>query len=325
MLYMIKNSTWLALIISLPTSNATARMRIWRALKSAGCGVLRDGVYLLPDSKAAVFSLEQQATAVIEAGGTAQIVKLCGTHSSQDTSFCKLFERTDDYAALKQEIDAFLGTMPPKNLIASTRALKRIARDFASVSAIDFFPGPAREQIAMSLDKATAELAAATHPDEPRSTQGKIKQLKREDFQKRTWATRKRMWIDRMASAWLIRRFIDPSATFKWLHKPQDCPKNVLGFDFDGANFTHVDSLVTFEVLLTTFIHEPDPALLRLAAVVHFLDVGGIPVAEAHGLELILKGTRERCTDDDQLLDEAAKIFDDLYSSYSNGESMHEQ
>lgn len=322
---MIKNLTWLALIISLPTSNATARMRIWRALKSAGCGVLRDGVYLLPENEAAAFSLEQQATEVIEAGGTAQIVKLCGTHSSQDTGFRRLFERTDDYAALRQEIDAFLGSMPIQNLVASTRALKRIARDFASVSAIDFFPGPAREQIALSLDKATAELAAVTHPDEPRSTQGKIKQLKHEDFQQRTWATRKRLWVDRMASAWLIRRFIDHEAKFKWLNKPQDCPKHALGFDFDGATFTHVGPLVTFEVLLATFIHEPDPALLRLATVVHFLDAGGIPVAEAHGLEMILKGMRERCTDDDQLLHEASQIFDDLYSSYSNEENLHEQ
>lgn len=316
---------WLALIISLPSTNATARMRIWRALKSNGCGVLRDGVYLLPESDAAVLILEQQAIEVTQAGGTAQIVKLGSMHPAQDTGFRSLFDRTDDYSLLKQEIDALLAAMTTQNLIASTRALKRIARDFASVSAIDFFPGPAREQIALSLDKATTELAAATHPDEPRSTPGKIKQLKREDFQQRTWATRKRLWVDRMASAWLIKRFIDIDATFKWLNKPQDCPKSALGFDFDGATFTHVASLVTFEVLLATFIHEPDPALLKLATVVHFLDAGGIPVAEAHGLEMILKGMRERCTDDDQLLNEASRIFDDLYSSYSNEENLHEQ
>lgn len=318
-------TSWLALIISLPSTNATARMRIWRALKSNGCGVLRDGVYLLPESDAAVLILEQQAVEVTQAGGTAQIVKLSSMHPAQDTSFRSLFDRTADYSLLKQEIDALLAAMTTQNLTASTRALKRIARDFASVSAIDFFPGPAREQIALSLDKATTELAAATHPDEPRSTQGKIKQLKREDFQQRTWATRKRLWVDRMASAWLIRRFIDHEARFKWLNKPQDCPKSALGFDFDGATFTHVASLVTFEVLLATFIHEPDPALLKLATVVHFLDAGGIPVAEAHGLEMILKGMRERCTDDDQLFQEASRIFDDLYSSYSNEENLHEQ
>jgi len=312
---------WLTLIISLPTSNATARMRVWRALKSAGCGVLRDGVYLLPDSAAATLSLAQQAAEVIAAGGIAHIVKLASTHAAQDLSFRKLFDRTDDYAAIKHDVDAFIATMDTQNLLASKRKLKRLSSDFAAISAIDFFPGPAREQIALLLDQATAELAAVANPDEPRSIQGKIKKLKREDYQKRIWATRKRMWIDRMASAWLIKRFIDHAARFKWLNKPQDCPKNALGFDFDGASFTHVGSLVSFEVLLASFIHQPDPALARLAAVVHYLDAGGIPVAEAHGLELILKGMRERCKDDDQLLTEASTIFDDLYLTYTNEES----
>ena len=322
---MNKSDPWLSLIISLPTSNATARMRIWRALKSLGCGVLRDGVYLLPDNAATTRSLEQQAAEILDAGGTAQIVKLHSTLPSQDIAFRELFNRTDDYATLKQAIGLFVGTLPTQNLLASKRTLKRLARDFAAISAIDFFPGPAREQIALLLDKATAGLASVTHPDEPHAAKGKIKKLKREDFQSRTWATRKHLWVDRMASAWLIRRFIDPAANFKWLNKPQDCPKSALGFDFDGASFTHVGSLVTFEVLLASFNIEPDPALLRLAEVVHFLDVGGIPVAEAHGLELVLKGMRERCADDDDLLKEVAKIFDDLYLIYTNEESTHEQ
>ncbi len=315
---------WLALIISLPTSNATARMRVWRALKSAGCGVLRDGVYLLPDSPAAALSLQQQAAEVIAADGTAHIVKLSSTHAAQDLSFRKLFERTDDYVSLKHDVDAFTSTMGTQNSLVNKRSLKRLTRDFAAISAIDFFPGAAREQIALLLAQATAEQAAISNPDEPRPIQGKIKKLKREDYQKRTWATRKRMWVDRMASAWLIKRFIDPAASFKWLNKPQDCPKSALGFDFDGASFTHVGSLVSFEVLMTSFIHQPDRALERLAAVVHYLDAGGIPVAEAHGLALILKGMRVRCKDDDQLLIEASTIFDDLYVSYTQEENKDE-
>lgn len=322
---MINSQNWLSLIISLPTSNATARMRIWRALKSMGCGVLRDGVYLLPDSAEAARGLEQQAAEIIDAGGIAQIVKLQATQPNQDLTFRKLFDRTDDYVVLKQEIDAFHNTLPAQNLLASKRLLKRLARDYAMLSAIDFFPGAARDQIAILLDNASSELAATSNADEPQPTQGIIKKLKREDYQQRTWATRKRLWVDRMTSAWLIRRFIDPAASFKWLQTPQDCPKNALGFDFDGATFTHVGSLVTFEVLLATFELDRNPALARMAAVVHFLDVGGIPVAEAAGLEMILKGMRERCADDDDLLSEAAIIFDDLYQTYSNEESTHEQ
>jgi len=322
----MRNSiNWLSLIISLPTANATARMRIWRSLKSMGCGVLRDGVYLLPDSEAAAHCLEHQATEILTAGGTAHIVKLCSTHPAQDIAFRTLFNRTEDYAALKQNIELFLGTLPTQNLLASKRGLKRLARDFAAISAIDFFPGAARDQVALVLDKASAELEIATHPDEPHSSKGKIKKLNQKEYQKHIWATRKHLWVDRMASAWLISRFIDPAAKFIWLNKPQDCPKSALGFDFDGAHFTHVGSLVTFEVLLASFSLEPDPALQRIAAVVHYLDVGGIPVTEAHGLELVLKGMRERCADDDHLLKDAARVFDDLYNTYTNEESKHEQ
>ena len=322
---MILNNIWLTLIISLPTSNPSARMRIWRALKSAGCGVLRDGVYLLPESQAAALWFEQQAAEIVAAGGIAHIVRLSSTDAAQELSFQKLFDRTGDYATLKQEIDALIGTLATLNPVSSKRALKRLERDFTLLAAIDYFPSAAREQIALLLDKASHELAAVSNPDEPRPVQGKIKKLKHADYQNRIWATRKHMWVDRMASAWLIKRFIDPAAKFKWLNKPQDCPKTALGFDFDGAKFTHVGSLVTFEVLLASFNLDDDSALTRLAAVVHYLDAGGIPVAEAHGLELVLKGMRERCRNDDALVSEASRIFDDLYMTYSNEDNKHEQ
>lgn len=322
---MNNNTSWLVLIMSLPTSNATARMRIWRALKSTGCGVLRDGVYLLPESPAAHITLQQQASAVMQAGGTAQVLKLGTTHPQQDITFHALFDRTNEYASLKLEADKLLQSLAKETVTASKRILKRLTREFAALSDIDFFPGPAREQIGQLLSTVTAELAAIAHPDEPRSAKGEVKRLKSKEYQNRTWATRKRLWIDRMASAWLIRRFIDPGAKFLWLNKPQDCPKNTLGFDFDGAAFSHIGSLVTFEVLLASFNLEVDPALERLASLVHFLDVGGIPVAEAHGLQMVLKGMRERCQDDDSLLNEAAKIFDDLYLIYTNEERDHEQ
>ena len=116
-----------------------------------------------------------------------------------------------------------------------------------------------------------------------------------------------------MASAWLIKRFIDPKARFRWLKNPKDCPRAALGFDFDGATFTHVGARVTFEVLVASFGLEDDKALVRLGELVHFLDVGGVPVAEARGLEMILAGAREQHHDDNKLLAEAGKNFDYLY------------
>lgn len=316
---------WLTLIISLPTKNATARMRIWRALKSEGCGVLRDGVYLLPDNETANLALQRQATEVIQAGGTAYVLKLGSTTPTQDATFRDLFDRTDHYAALKSEIDGLRSALGSHNIPATKRSLLRLERDFEAMAAIDFFPGAAREQTGTSLAQAMTALSSLSNPDEPKSTVGEIKRLHTDNFQHRTWATRKRLWVDRMASAWLISRFIDPGASFIWLDKPEHCPESALGFDFDGAAFTHIGSLVTFEVLLHSFSLEADSALARLAALIHFLDVGGIPVAEAAGLEMILKGTRERCADDDTLRVDTSNIFDDLYMAFSNAEKQHEQ
>ncbi|MBW8816611.1 MAG: chromate resistance protein, partial [Caulobacterales bacterium] len=122
--------------------------------------------------------------------------------------------------------------------------------------------------------------------------------------------------IDRVASAWLIRRFIDPAAKFLWLAKPTDCPKKALGFDFDGATFTHVGDRVSFETLMASFGCDDDPALLRLAAMVHVLDVGGEPVPEAAGFEAVMAGARARLDDDDALLVEMAGVLDSLYAHF---------
>jgi hypothetical protein len=124
-----------------------------------------------------------------------------------------------------------------------------------------------------------------------------------------------------MASAWLIRRFIDRKAKFLWLDNPKKCPKSAIGFDFDQASFTHVGGRVTFEVLAASFGLESDPALMRIAAIVHCLDVGGVPVAEAPGIEAVLAGLRAAAANDDKLLAEASRVFDGLYKNYEPEQS----
>ena len=102
-----------------------------------------------------------------------------------------------------------------------------------------------------------------------------------------------------------------------WIESPRQRPRRAVGFDFDGAEFSHVDNRITFEVLLTSFGLDHDPALTALGAVVHFLDVGGIPVADAKGLETMLRGIKEKARSDDALLAEAMRIFDHFYSAYA--------
>jgi hypothetical protein len=278
-------------------------MRVWRALRALGCGTLRDGVYLLPESDAHAAALSQIAEDVKSVEGTADMFLVSARDEIQRGQLVALFDRSEDYARLLQAVGA---------ADSDARAVRALRREFAALTAIDFFPGEARRQAEQGL--AALEAAAS---GEPGSVSRKIRRLASADFQGRTWATRKHLWVDRMASAWLIRRFIDRKAAFLWLDDPKRCPKTALGFDFDGATFTHVDGRVTFEVLAASFGLAGDPAIARIAAIVHCLDVGGVPVAEAPGIEAVLAGARATARDDDKLLAEARRLFDNLYRNYT--------
>ena len=310
---------WRMLIISLPSRSATPRMRVWRALKALGAAVLRDGVYLLPDSEAATQALAAQASEVIGSGGTAQVLVLDQPDLEQERHFRSLFDRNPDYSRLIENLRAFRAGLRRRGRSQATRTIKQLRREYDAVRATDYFAGPAAEQAGQALSEAEAALAALLSPGEPQPQTGRIARLDIKAYRNRTWATRARPWVDRMGSAWLIKRFIDSKARFLWLKDPKDCPRNALGFDFDGATFTHVGARVTFEVLLASFGLDGDKALVRLGELVHFLDVGGVPVAEARGLEMILTGAREQYRDDDKLLAEAGKNFDYLYQAYSEG------
>lgn len=294
---------FLTLFISLPTKESTGRMRVWRALRALGCATLRDGVYLLPDSSSHAAALLQVADDVKSVKGTADLFLLSERDDIQHETLVTLFDRTADYARLLTAITATGAD--------DAKALRTLRREFQALSAIDFFPGEARRQIEDAL--VALEVAAT---GEPSDSAGKIRRLVRADFQGRTWTTRQHLWVDRMASAWLIRRFIDQAASFVWFDTAKHCPKNALGFDFDGATFTHVDGRVSFEVLAASFDLDRDPAIVRVASIVHCLDVGGVPVPEAAGVEAVLAGLRAAAPDDDALLMEASRVFDGLYLHY---------
>lgn len=307
----------MGLVTSLPTRNSTARMRLWRTLKSLGCGVLRDGVYLLPESAEAGRVFHALEKDIADAGGTAQVLQVVSRNNGQHAYFSALFDRSSDYADLLGEIAKSKKALPKAEATTLQKLVKRLRREFEAVSAIDFFSGAARAQAEAALAELEANVQAVIAPDEPHAAAGAIRRLDRTKFQKRAWATRQHLWVDRLASAWLIQRFIDPGARFLWLKNPKDCPRTALGFDFDGATFTHVGARVTFEVLLASFGMEADSALARIGALVHYLDVGGIPVPEATGLETVLRGARERFNDDDALLAQALQLFDSVYAAYS--------
>jgi hypothetical protein len=305
---------WIALVLSLPTENATARMRAWRALKASGAAVLRDGVYLLPQRDDCRALLASVANEVRSSGGAAHLLQV-GAES--DAAFAALFDRSDDYAALLADTASVSAGLTADTAFDTLKRARKLAKALAGVIETDFFPGEARRQAEAALADLHARVQAALSPGEPHPTAREIPRLTAASYLGRVWATRHRPWVDRLACAWLIRRHIDPQARFLWLADPADCPRNALGFDFDGATFSHVGAKVTFEVLLSAFDLE-QPALKRLGALVHFLDAGGVEPPEASGVERVMAGLREAIPDDDQLMLVASGVFEGLRVAFES-------
>jgi hypothetical protein len=303
---------WSLLVLSLPTENATTRMRAWRALKASGAAVLRDGVYLLPDREPQSAALQAVADDVRASGGSARLLRCEG-----QPDFEALFDRGADYAALLAQLAAL---SPAADAVAAQREVRKLRRGFEQLRGVDFFAGSAQGQAEAALAALEAAIARALDPDEPNAAApsaagAAARRHAAAAYRGRVWATRRRPWIDRLASAWLIKRFIDPQARFLWLAAPADCPPTAVGFDFDGAEFTHVGERVTFETLLSSFGLDT-LALRRLGQLVHGLDAGGELAPEATGVEQVLAGMREALADDDQLLLAAAGVFEGLHRAF---------
>lgn len=309
--------SWLALIVSLPSASTTARMRIWRAVKALGCVALRDGAYLLPARDEQASQLQALADEALQEGGQAWLLQVQARDMAEQATFQALFDRASDYASWLEELAQARQTLSNLSVTELQRLQRKHTRAYEAIRRIDFFPGETSIRAESQWRDFSNAIEAMQSPGEPQATTGHIARRDRMQYQGRLWATRRHLWVDRVASAWLIQRFIDPSARFLWLAAPTDCPSDALGFDFDGATFSHVGERVTFEVLLASFGLDGDSGLSRLADMVHALDVGGTATPEASGFEAVLAGARKRWPDDDALLADIGGVLDSLHAHFS--------
>lgn len=310
-------NNWLSLVTTLPTENATVRQRAWRTLKSSGAAVLRDGVYLMPERQRCLATLEAVAQEVRDGGGTAWVMRM---EEPDGASFTQLFDRSSDYASLLDDVVQAHAALSVSNVESTAKLARKLRKAFQALGEIDFFPSHAQAQAQAALQRLEQALTRMFSPDEPQDGAGDIPVRNVADFVGRVWATRQRPWVDRLACAWLIRRFIDPTARILWLAHVTDCPPDAVGFDFDGAAFSHTAGSVSFEVMVTSFGLSPNPtsALARLGLLVHGLDAGGVQPPEAAGVAAVLAGLSRVLPDDDALLASASTVFDGLLSSFTS-------
>jgi hypothetical protein len=298
-------------VAQLPTEDPAARMRVLRTLESLGATVMREGAYLLPHSGANRQSLEALAEYIVKSAGSAHVLNVIAASPAQTRFFTWLFDRSERYRELVKTIESLSVGYGHSDPGAISRVLHKQRREFDSIAALDFFPTEARESARKSLAEAEEAVRKLVFPDQTRAT------LKaNETLQRRKWVTRKPLWADRLACAWLIRRFVDPEATIGWLDKGEAVPADAIGFGFDGAHFTNSEARVTYEEMLSRLDLARNAALGRIASIVHFLEVRGTPVPEALGVQTLLQGALRRAQGENELLAEAEKTFDLLYEAY---------
>lgn len=308
--------SWFLLIATLPGQAGSLRLRFWRQLKGIGAANLRDGVYLLPGQDALRPTLAALCEELNAAQGNAWLLDIPGQAPGVEQAWHALFDRSEAYrewhAALAAAVNGFVETAETE----ARRQLRQLRKELDAIAAIDFFPGDDNDAARRALADAERRMTRQYSPDEPEPADGLVPRLDPRGYQGRLWATRARLWVDRVASAWLIRSFIDRDARFLWLADVKDCPPDALGFDFDGAAFTHVGSYVTFETLMASFGLGGDLGLVHLGAMVHALDVGAGATPEGPGFEAILEGARQRHADDDRLLEEMGTVLDWLHAHF---------
>jgi hypothetical protein len=299
-----KEVPWLLLVFSLPARSASQRVQIWRKLQRYGMLALRSSGYVLPNTATNQERMEWLATAIRTYKGQASVVQVQGFDDLPADRLQRMFEeaRSRDYQKLLHEVKKLLALSPSRR---PGGRLNRIRRRFQDLQDIDFFENRLRTKLENLLAQADESGA--------QKTSGKAKR-KSGEYVNRLWMTRPRPGIDRVSSAWLIRRFIDPKARFVFGAEPGAHP-DAIPFDmFCPQGFGHRGEDCTFETLFKQFAIR-DRRVKRIAEIIHDADLGdekfGRP--EGHGLDKVLNGWAQQELPDDELLQRGMDLIEGLY------------
>ena len=305
---------WLLFVHQLPTSPSNLRVKTWRRMQQLGAMALRQAVYVLPDSPSAREDFEWLKTEVEGAGGEASVFAAASVDAWSDDALTEEFRRDRQaaYTALAEELEEHLQRLshPRRRQPASSpsaRTLTAFRERLATLERIDFFGSAGRDRVASLI----ARLEAGPVSTAPVSSSAP---KDRRQYHRRLWVTRPRPGVDRMSSAWLIRRFIDAEARFGFVADRDAAPKDAIPFDMFGVEFSHLGDGCTFETLCTSFgIH--DPAVGRVGAIVHDLDLkdGRFGAAEAPAVDSVIEGLQLAHDDDHDLLAQGVVLFEALY------------
>jgi hypothetical protein len=309
---------WLILIHQIPPVPAYLRVKVGRRLARMGAVALKNTVYVLPRSDGSVEDFQWLRREIVESGGDATIVEANLVDGLSDTEAEALFRqaRDVDYGAIEGHVRV-LGKQVRGRLSSDKREafeadLLRIERRVSEIAAIDFFQASGAERAVSAIRDLRDRL-------ESPSPGSRASAVSRESYRGRVWVTRTGIHVDRIASAWLIRRFIDPDATFKFVPAKGYVPEpNELRFDMFEAEFSHEGELCTFEVLCRRLALE-EPGLRALAEVIHEIDLkdAKFPRPETDGVAALIAGIALRYREDEARLAHGSELCEQLLAYYS--------
>ncbi len=316
---------WLVLIHQIPPKPDYFRVKIWRRLHKIGAVAVKNSVYVLPKTEQAQEDFHWLVSEIVGGGGEAMLCEARFVEGLTDGQIEDLFRsvRASEYQQIAEEarrLAKSLPRSPPEGEEGRSQlqgAVERLKVRLAEVATIDFFGAPGEEPARGLL----AELEARIHTIH-RAADKPARAL-RHEFQGRTWVTRKGIYVDRMASAWLIQRFIDPQACFKFVPAKGYAPTpGELRFDMFEAEFTHEGDRCTFEVLAQHF-GLADPALRVIGEIVHDIDLKDSKFRrqQTPGIELLIAAIAMAHKDDESRLNRASAVFDDLYEYFKRKRS----
>ena len=307
---------WLLLIHQLPAKPAYARVKIWRRLKGLGAVTVKNSVYALPANAETQEDFAWLVKEIADLGGEAFVCEAQLVDGLDDGEVQTLFDaaRDEEYVEISAAARELGGKRSDGTDAEFATQLARLRKRLDEIVAIDFFGADGREP----AEGLVSGLEAGLHEEDNAVTATETKAAS-DPLKGRTWVTRQGVQVDRIASAWLIRRFIDEAARFKFVPGTGYAAQpGELRFDMFEGEFTHRGDRCTFEVLLAEAKLD-DPALAAIGEIIHDIDLkdGKYGREEAAGVRSLITGIAASHKDDTQRLERGAVLLDDLYSSFA--------
>jgi hypothetical protein len=319
------DAKWLLLIHKIPIKPAYFRVKIWRRLQGLGAVAIKNSVYVIPENEDTLEDFQWVLREIVQGGGEASICSVSFIEGLTDDQVEAMFRtaRDADYAQIAEEAKSFAESAPSiaaaitdEDKAGLEANLNRLRRRLSSVSAIDFFGASGREPAETLIKDLEVRLEEAQKESQP--AKGQSQQPDLAALRGRTWVTRKGVFVDRTACAWLIRRFIDPDAQFRFIAGKDHRPRTgELTFDMFEGEFTHEGDLCSFEVLVKQFFPD-DRALTEIGKIIHDVDFkdSKFRKPETAGIGGLMKGLASAHKSDETRLERGSAIFDDLYEYF---------